>query len=310
MKRLVYLIFFVLLSCHIDKEYLKIGTNVWPGYEPLYVAREFGYLKDAPIHIVEYVSSSQVIRAYRNKLINGAALTLDEVILLKSYGFDPVVILVMDVSNGADAIVSRKDIKSLSDLKGKRVGVENSALGAYVLTRALEKAHLTLNDIKIVPLEVNEHYKWFKKGKVDAVVTFEPVKSKLVKSGGNVIFDSSQIPGEIVDVLVVEREYLNKHPEVIKTLINGWFLALANLKRETNSVKKIISEREQIEVKNFSDLYKGLKIPDREENQKLLDRGTPKLLPVAKRLLNIMKKKKIIKGDLDVEEMFDGRFIK
>ena len=310
MKRLVYLIFFVLLSCHIDKEYLKIGTNVWPGYEPLYVAREFGYLKDAPIHIVEYVSSSQVIRAYRNKLINGAALTLDEVILLKSYGFDPVVILVMDVSNGADAIVSRKDIKSLSDLKGKRVGVENSALGAYVLTRALEKAHLTLNDIKIVPLEVNEHYKWFKKGKVDAVVTFEPVKSKLVKSGGNVIFDSSQIPGEIVDVLVVEREYLNKHPEVIKTLINGWFLALANLKKETNSVKKIISEREQIEVKNFSDLYKGLKIPDREENQKLLDRGTPKLLPVAKRLLNIMKKKKIIKGDLDVEEMFDGRFIK
>ncbi len=308
MKKLVYLIFFVLLSCHIDKEYLKIGTNVWPGYEPLYVAREFGYLKDAPIHIVEYVSSSQVIRAYRNKLINGAALTLDEVILLKSYGFDPVVILVMDVSNGADAIVSRKDIKSLSDLKGKRVGVENSALGAYVLTRALEKAHLTLNDIKIVPLEVNEHYKWFKKGKVDAVVTFEPVKNKLVKSGGNVIFDSSQIPGEIVDVLVVEREYLNKHPEVIKTLINGWFLALA--KKETNSVKKIISEREQIEVKNFSDLYKGLKIPDREENQKLLDRGTPKLLPVAKRLLNIMKKKKIIKGDLDVEEMFDGRFIK
>ncbi|MDQ7055624.1 MAG: ABC transporter substrate-binding protein [Persephonella sp.] len=309
MKKLIFFVFLLLLvSCDTERDYLKIGTNVWPGYEPLYVARELGYLKGIPVHIVEYGSASQVIRAYRNRLINSAALTLDEVILLKSYGFDPVVVLVMDVSNGADAIVARKGIETLSDLKGKKVGVENSALGAYMLLRALEKAGLSLKDIRIVSIEVNEHYRWFKEGKVDAVVTFEPVKSKLTKIGGKVIFDSSQIPGEIVDVLVVERDYLDKHPQIVKKVVDGWFKAVKKLNE--NDVKKIISQREKISMSDLERAYTGLKIPDRKENIVMLSKEQAKLLSVAVKLLHIMQEKKIITRRVDVTDMFDGRFVR
>ncbi|WP_456383521.1 ABC transporter substrate-binding protein [Persephonella sp.] len=311
-KLLIFLFVFVLLGCTGEnREYLKIGTNVWIGYEPLYLARELGYLDGYPVHLVEYSSSSQVIRAYRNRIINGAALTLDETLLLKDYGFDPVVVLVMDISEGADAIVAREGIKSLKDLRGKKVGVENSALGAYVLSRALEKGGLSPDEITIIPLEVDEHYHWFKTGKIDAVVTFEPVKSKLLKLGGKVIFDSSQIPGEIVDVLVIERSYIEKHPEVVGRVVNSWFKALNYMKSFKKQSFMVISQREHIPVGDLLKAYRGIQIPDRHVNLLLLNHSQPRLKAVAKKLLKIMREKKIIsRENISIDDLFDSRFIK
>lgn len=132
----------------------------------------------------------------------------------------------------------------MKDLKGKRIGVENSALGAYMLSRALERAGLTYRDIKIVPLEIDEHYRAFIKNKVDAVVTFEPVKSKLLRRGGRIIFDSSQIPNEIVDVLVVEEVYIKKYPDVVQEVVKGWFKALKFWEGNPDKAITVMAKRE------------------------------------------------------------------
>ena len=56
------------IGCHKEPTALvRIGTNVWPGYEPLYLARELGYYKDLNVRLVEYPSASEVIRAFKNK---------------------------------------------------------------------------------------------------------------------------------------------------------------------------------------------------------------------------------------------------
>ncbi|MCW9015004.1 MAG: ABC transporter substrate-binding protein [Gammaproteobacteria bacterium] len=123
---------------------LRIGTNVWPGYEPLYLARHLGYLEGQNIRLVEYSSASQVIRSYRNDLIDAAAMTLDEALLLLDQGYHPKVVLVMDVSDGADVIIGKPDIREFKDLINKKVGVENTALGAFFLARALEKHGMTV----------------------------------------------------------------------------------------------------------------------------------------------------------------------
>ncbi len=72
---------------------LSVGTNVWPGYEPLYLARSLGLYGQAPIRLVEYASATQVIRAFRNGAIDVAALTLDEVLLLRESRLDARVII-------------------------------------------------------------------------------------------------------------------------------------------------------------------------------------------------------------------------
>jgi NitT/TauT family transport system substrate-binding protein len=185
-KYFIILIVLFVLSCKDSTQVLKVGTNVWPGYEPIYIAREKGFINTKFIKLIEFGSASQVLRSYRKNLINGAGLTLDEVIFLKSIGFNPKIILVADISNGADVLIVKPYIKTLKDLKGKKIGVENTALGAFFLTRILEKAGLTEKDIKVIPIEVNEHYKAFINGKVDGVITFEPIKTKLINVGGKV----------------------------------------------------------------------------------------------------------------------------
>lgn len=299
-------ILMLLTACSDNTEsVLRLGTNIWPGYEPLYLARQRGDLKKDKVHLVEFSSASQVIQAYRNNLIDAAALTLDEVLLLLERGEKLKIVLVMDISNGGDAIVGQSDIATLAEIKGKRIGVEHSALGAYVLTRALEIANLNRKSIKTIPLDINEQEKAFLQHKVDAVVTFDPVRSKLLKSGGNLLFDSRQIPGEIVDVLVVRDEYLSRYPDSVQYLLNGWYQALAFMKQQPREAAKTLGLRMGLGVDGTLASYEGLTLPDQKENQQLLkQQPEPQLLLTATKLAWLMSQQGLLKENLDPSLLF------
>ena len=275
---------------------LHIATNVWPGYEPLYLARSLGYYNESTIRFHEMTTSSDVLKAFRNRAIDVAALTLDEALLLLQDGINVKIVFVTDISNGADVIVARPAIKGIRDLKGKRVGVESLALGAYVLSRALSKAGLTPGDVTIVPLSVQEHEQAYTAGKIDAVVTFEPAKTKIIAQGGRCIFDSSEIPNEIIDVIVVRTDLLTSKSGQLKALEEGWFRALDYLKNNPADAAQRMGRREGITAVEFTDALKNLNIPDKNENKRLL---SGELLTPAKRLADVMLREKLLSRPVD-----------
>ena len=306
---LLFAVFMALTACEINAPApaLRLGTNVWPGYEPLYLARSLGYFNAEHIHLVEYSSASQVSRAFRNDLIDAAALTLDEVMLLAQYNFEPEVILVMDVSHGGDVIMSVPDYQDLEALQDRRVGVENTALGAYLLTRALQQANMVMDDISLVPMEVDEHERAWRAGDVDAVVTFEPVRSKLASLGAVEVFDSSMIENEIVDVLVVRRNYLQQSPAVAKELIAAWYKALAYMSANRPDAMTRIAERLHISPDETLESYDGLILPDKAMNKRLLlDSGrTPASLPItAAKMQDIMLERGLLRQEVEVPGLF------
>jgi len=310
-RKFCLLLLIFLTSCTDKSEpNLRIGTNVWPGYEPLYLARQKGMLEEEKVHLVEFSSASQVIQSYRNNLIDAAALTLDEVLLLLESGEQLKIVLVMDISNGGDAIIGQSDITSLSNISGKRVGVENNALGAYMLTRALETVNLSKESIEIIPLDINNQEKSFLQQKVDAVVTFDPVRTRLLKSGGHLLFDSRQLPGEIVDVLVIRDKYLNQYPESVQYLLNGWYQALAFIKEQPREAAKILGQRMKMSVEETLASYEGLELPDQKENQTLLNqKPEPQLLLSANKLMRIMIQQGLIKEKIDPSVLFTNSSI-
>lgn len=302
---------FALLSCSEDNASpLRIGTNIWPGYEPLYLARHKNYLNDKKIQLVEFSSASQVIQAYRNELIDAAALTLDEAILLLQANEDFSVVLVMDISDGADAIVAQKDIASFRDIKGKRIGVENNALGAYVISRALAIENTSKEDVKLIPLDVNEQEKAFINKEVDAVVTFEPVKSILLNAGGRVIFDSTNMPGEIVDIMIVRNSYLNNHVDNVQHLLDAWYQALDYTTKYPNKAAGILGRRMQLNVTDTLATYKGLKLPNQADNIAFLRGKKPKLITTSKRMATLMYEQQLIKKQLNPEILFQNKTVK
>lgn len=249
---------------------MRVGTNLWPGYEPLHLADDLNLWSDKDIRLLDYPSASEVIRAFRNKSLDAAALTLDEVLSLHQANIQADVVLVLDVSDGGDVIVSNGQIQQVTDLKGMKVGIENGALGAYVISRALALNNMAISDIQAVSLDISEHERGFKEGLVDAVVTFEPVRSKLLAFGGIEIFNSKQIPGEIVDVLVVRRDYIAEHPDKVAILTKGWFQSLSFLKTKPDEAAAIVGKRLKLTPEQVLASYEGLALGDKTMNSKML----------------------------------------
>lgn len=288
---------------------LRVGLNVWPGYEPVFLARELGYFHDSEIRLVEYGSASQVMRAFRNGAIEGAALTLDEVLLLAHDGHRLRVVAVLDLSAGGDVVVARPEIAGLRELRGRRIGVESTALGAYVLVRALQSAELARADVEIVPIEANRHIEAYDQGDVDALVTFEPMRSKLLERGARTLFDSTEIPGEIIDVLVVREDFLKRYPEPVTRLVSGWSRAVDYAEAAPLKAARYMAPRENLSPEAFLQAMAGLEIPSLEDNLRMLSGAGGDLRHNALRLRDVMLAEGLLHTAVDPTPLFDARAV-
>jgi NitT/TauT family transport system substrate-binding protein len=282
---------------------LRIGTNVWIGSEPLYLARELGRLDPKVVQLVEYPSASEVLRAFRNQAIDGMVISLDELFGLAVDGLQPRIILAVDVSHGADAVVGRSGMRTMKDLKGKRVAVESGALGAFVLSRALALNGMQTSDVSIVHLESNEQPSAFDKGDVDGAVTFDPFRVQFLRAGAATLFDSTQIPGEIVDLVAVRAPVLDKQPKAVQALLAGWFEAIDYLSREPKDAARRMGIRQQATGEEFLDALQGLRIPSREENLQMLGGDPPGLVVTGSRLMTLMVEAKLLRTAVKIEEV-------
>lgn len=300
----------ILGSCTKVEPPLRVGANVWPGYETLYLARSLGYYDNTPIRLVDYPSGTEEVRAYRNGEIEAAGVSIDQALVLAATNPDVKIVVVMDFSNGGDVILGKPEIKNVQGLKNKPVGVESTALGAFIITRALEQKGMSPQDIKIVSLGVSEHERAFKKGTVDAVVTFGSARTNLLKAGAKILFDSSQIPGEIVDVLIVRDEVIKKQSKTLQALVDGRFRALDYLTKNPQDAAIKIAPRTGLTPEQFLESLKGLRSPDLQENQKLLAKTDPSLLKGVKRLSEVMLDNKLLPKAVDSAPLLDDRLVK
>lgn len=280
---------------------LRVGTNVWIGSEPLYLARDLGYFGREAAQLVEYPSASEVSRAFRNQAIDAMVISLDELFVLAQGGLQTRIVLIIDVSHGADVIVGRKGMRTVKDLRGKRVAVESGALGAFVMSRALTLNGMKASDVNIVHLESNEHPAAFKQGSVDGAVTFDPFRSQLLASGAQTVFDSSQIPGEIVDLLAVRASVLEKNPGAVKAVLTAWFRALDYLKQNPGDAAARMAVREQITADQFLKALQGLRFPTRAENLAMLAGDKPSLAVSGRKLMDNMMEANLLRTVIDID---------
>jgi len=292
-------------ACQPPPSTLRIGTNVWQGYEPLYLARDQGYYGDSQIRLVEYTSATQLLQAFRNGAIDGATLTLDEALQLAQYGGDFGIVLVLDFSHGADALLARADIDSLAGLRGKRVGMENTALGTYMLTRALQKAGLSTQDVTPVTVRVDEHERAYRDGRVDALVSFEPARSRLRALGAIELFNSSEIPNEVMDVLVLRRSSMEKNPVQVHDLLQGWFRSLDSIVSDASGTARKMAPRLGISPEQVIATFLEIKLADQESNRVMLTADPPRLPEIAGNLQQIMLGNQLLRGPVDIAGLIE-----
>ncbi|MCF6202783.1 MAG: ABC transporter substrate-binding protein [Methylococcaceae bacterium] len=289
---------------------LRIGISPWPGYETLFLARNLGYLENSSIRLVELPSAIEVMHALRNESLEVATLTLDETVTLLASGVKLKIVAVMGISSGVDALLAQPQYQSLQDLKGKRIGVENTAVGATVLESALEKAGMNLSEFVRVSLTKNKHSQAYTEKKIDAVITSEPVKSDLISQGALSLFDSSLAPGRIVNVLIARSSILDAQTSTICSLVKAQIKALSYFKTYSRKSAKMMASRLQIDPEYFLKSFQGIILPDFLENRKLLNPSDISLYTSAKQLVELMLDYGFLKKRPNIGNFIDNRCVK
>lgn len=289
---------------------VKIATHMWPGYEPLSLARSLGILDENLVTLVESQSGIDSISLLETGKIDGAGLTLDEVLRIREGGLPLSVLLICDISAGADMLLAKPDIQSLAELKGRRIAVEKIALGELMLYQVLQAAGLKREDVIPVPLIVEDQPAAWQRGEIDAAVTFEPAASQIKKLGGKLLFDSRQIPELIFDVIAVRTELLDsEHSAALHHLIAAHLQALKHLNTNPDDASYRMAQRFKLPPNEVLSTFKGLVLPDLENNRRLLDGATPTAIKSAQVVADTMLKAGMLPKQANLDGLFHAEFL-
>jgi len=298
---------FVLGGCSKQQGPLRVGIHPWIGYEPLLLADEFDWLGNK-IRLHKGSNAGDSLAALQAGKIDAAALTLDEVLVARSFGIPLTVVAILDVSAGADILVATPEIQSLADLYGKRIAAENSALGTLVLSKVLDIAGLKQTDVTVLDIPPDAQAAAWNAGEIDAAVTYEPTASILMSKGGQRLFDSREIPDTIFDVLAVHQDQIRQNASVIRKLVSAHFRGLKYMRVNRGDALYRIAAHQQVDVEVVRRSLAGVFLPSINGNRNYLA-DKSRFDNAAMQLHQLMSEKRLIKKQDDLKSLFTEEFL-
>lgn len=307
---LIIVLAWYLVSCSdIEKsETLRVGFNTWPGYEFIYLAKVKSFYEEHNIEVklVELNTLGDVRRAFERGQIDIMASTMVEVLIAaENTGRSLRIIAVSDASNGSDMLLSSKSITSITELNGKRIGMEGGTVDVLVVGAALKSEGLGFKDVDVVSKSQDDLVADFKEGKIDAIETYPPYTVDLLKSNQyNKLFDTSKIPGVIVDTISADSEVLDSRRQDIERFLDAYFQAVDYFHKNVDESSAIMGKREGVSASEFKEAITGMKIFSRDEQVLYLQaegKGGEVLLAARDALLETNWLKKTV----DVKHFFD-----
>jgi NitT/TauT family transport system substrate-binding protein len=194
---------------------------------------------DISIDVVQINDYVESINQYSAGQFDGCTMTnMDALTIPAAGGIDSTALIIGDFSNGNDGVVVKGENKSLGDLKGQPVNLVELSVSHYLLARGLEQAGLSEKDLSVVNTSDADLVAAFATDDVTAVTTWNPLLAE-IEATPNVtkVFDSSQIPGEIIDLMVVNSDTLKDNPAFGKALTGAWYEIMATMSADSAAGK-------------------------------------------------------------------------
>lgn len=297
----------VVLSACSETPPFKVGLHRWIGYEPLNIARELKMLPES-VELVDSHGAAECMQKLAAKQLDAATLTLDEMFMARSQGVPLTAVMIFDSSAGADVLMTRQPLAHLSDLKGKRIAYDASALGLLMMTKILQKAGLKSDQVEKIDLPLDQQLGAWQQKKVDAAITYQPYAFLLQEAGGYKLFDSREIPETIFDVLAVRTDRMNSFSNQIRSLIEAHFRAESLLKSNPGDMTYRIASHQNILPAEVKMALRGVVLPTLTANHRLLSKGST-FEEAAHELNRVMVKAAILPKPDDFNQLFTRQFL-
>jgi NitT/TauT family transport system substrate-binding protein len=242
-----------------EKKDFKVAWSIYVGWMPWGYAADSGIVKKwadkygINIEVKQFNDYVESINQYTAGSFDAVTITnMDALSIPCAGGVDTTAVIVGDFSNGNDAVILKNKDK-LADIKGQKVNLVEFSVSHYLLARALPTVGLTEKDLKVVNTSDADMAAAYKTADVSAVVTWKPIVSTILESpDAHKVFDSSQIPGEIMDLMVVNSAVLKDNPKFAKALVGIWYETLATMKDGTKS-KEAMAKASGTDLKGFEE---------------------------------------------------------
>ncbi|MFM9914488.1 MAG: ABC transporter substrate-binding protein [Rhizobacter sp.] len=255
-------------------EPLKIGYSDWPGWVAWQVAQDKGFFKEAGIEVkLEWFDYSASLDAFTAGKIDAVCMTNGDALVTGAGGGKSVAILLTDYSNGNDMIVAKPGIKTLKDLKGKKVAVEFGLVEHLLLLNGLKKAGMKETDVTLVNAKTNEMPQILASKDITAVGAWQPISGQAMKGvpGAKPLYTSAEEPGLIYDIVGVNPSSLAKRKDDWKKVVMVWdkVVAYINDPKTQPDALKIMSARVGLTPAEYLPLLKGTKLLTLADSKKI-----------------------------------------
>ncbi len=231
------------------KTSFKLAWTIYVGWMPWPWAADHGIVKKwadkygITIDVVQVNDYAESINQYTAGAFDALTVTnMDALAVPAVGGVDSTSVIVGDFSNGNDAVIL-KDKTRLADIKGQKVNLVQFSVSQYLLDRALATVKLSERDIKVVNTSDSDMAAAYQTGDVTAVVTWNPIVQELLKlPSAHKVFDSAQIPGEIMDLAIVNTATLKDNPNFAKALVGIWYETMQAMSGDGEAAKAARTE--------------------------------------------------------------------
>ena len=254
---------------------LKIGITSWPGFDIILYGETAGIFKKRglEVELVRFENQQDSTRAVMRGSLDGAFTSLWDGVTVDSGEDKPEVLLVTNISAGADGIVSQEPIKKVAELKGKKIGAKLNTVNHLILLEALNKYNLSAKDVKIEDISNETAAKLIEDKKLDAAVIWQPLLGETAKKiGGNIIYTTKEVDSLIIDIFLTRSNNVNSKKAEWIQFLSTWLDIMYAVDTKPQEVYSQVAQKlKQLPIA-FANDYNGLKKGDLEMQKRMFQK--------------------------------------
>lgn len=243
---------------------ITIGYSDWPGWVAWDIAEQQGFFKKhgANVKLTWFPVYTDSLNALAAGQVDANCQTWSDTMGPLAQGVPLKAVLVNDNSYGNDAMIAQPGLKSVKDLKGKKVATELGTCDHFLMLKGLEANGMTEKDVQFTNIKVQDCPAAMLSKQVDAAVVWEPSRTKILKDlkGSTAVFDSADVPGAIPDLLVMKSDIVAKRPADVQKIVDAWYDAIDWWKKNPDAAVKILAKRTDTPVADYKSFVMGTKI--------------------------------------------------
>ncbi|MGO2261828.1 putative urea ABC transporter substrate-binding protein [Halomonas sp.] len=243
-----------------ERDSFSVCWSIYAGWMPWAYADVEGIVDkwadeyDITIDVIQVNDYVESINQFTSGNVDGCAMTnMDALTIPAASGVDSTALIVNDYSNGNDGIVL-KGSNELADIEGRQVNLVQFSVSHYFLARALESVGLTERDIETVNTSDADIVGVFASDMTEAVAAWNPQLGAIEEMpDANVVYTSAEIPGEILDLMVVNTQTLTNYPALGHALVGAWYEVMGLIEADDERALSIMADAAGTDIEGYRD---------------------------------------------------------